>query len=264
MWVGVRVITPANGAEGALDHLFHAFGIKIPHNDNRLSLWTIPAVIETDELGARRVAHNRHVADGDAAGIAAAGEQYGQGVLIEAHHLVGMHAPLLLDDASFLLDGPVVEVELRHQVPHHQQDGVEQFSALGGDVRDLEPRVVKARRCVDVAAIGHAGLLQHLHHHDAGEIARSLPRDVLDEVGQATFVILLDKRARVLNQPELGASLRLAVVTDVVGQSVIKAPGPQVGVHRQLLFGPCNGGQHRHHRDDQYDCSSAQVLVFSF
>ena len=104
-----------------------------------------------------------------------------------------MHAPFLLDDTAFLLDGAVVEVEFAGQVTKHQQNGVQQFGACGGHIGNLEPRVVKPRRRVDVTAVGHTIVLQDVHHIDVGEIAGALEGDMLDKVGQAALAVLLDQ-----------------------------------------------------------------------
>ena len=218
----------------------------------------VPPLVKADELSARDIAHHRHVTDGNAVGISAPRQQDGQRVLVQAQHLVGMHAPFLLNHASLLVNGAVVKVEFAGQVLEHQQDGVEQGGPLGGDVGYLEPRVVKSRRCVDVAAVGNAVVLQDVHHVDAGEIARALEGDVLDEVCQSALVVFLDQRTGVLHEPELGAAFGLLVVADVVGHAVVELPNPEVGINWQLLL----YGSHAHHRrhgrqDKEYRASPA-------
>ena len=104
-----------------------------------------------------------------------------------------MHAPLFLNHAAFFFNRTVVKVELARQVLQHQQDGVEQFSTLGRHIGDLESGVVKSSRSIDVATIGHAVVLQDVHHVDVREIACSLKCDVLDEMGQALLILLLDQ-----------------------------------------------------------------------
>ena len=186
------------------------------------------------------VAHNRHVADGDAIGIAAAGQQDRQCVLIHAHRLVGMHAPFLLNNAPFLLDGAVVKVEFEGQVLEHQQNRIEQLYTSRGYIGNLEAGVVKSRRGIDVATIGHPIVLKHIDHGDARKVAGALKGDMLDEVCQASFIIFLDKRSCVLHKPELGSPLGLLVVADVIGHAVLQPPCPQLGINRQLLLpAPC-------------------------
>ena len=132
--VRIFIITLGDNAHGLLDHLLHAVGIKVTDDDHSLSLGTVPAVVERDELVTCEVADDAHVTDGDAIGITAARQQDGQRVLVQAHLLVGMHAPFLLNHAAFLLDGTVVEVEVTCQLLQHQQHSVKQGNTIGGDI----------------------------------------------------------------------------------------------------------------------------------
>ena len=256
--VGIGIVALGNLTHDALDAMFHAVDVNVADDDHRLPLRAVPAMIKREQLSASDVADNGHVADGDAVGIAAARQQDWQCVLIHAHRLVGMHAPLLLNHAALLLDGTVVEAEFTGQVLQHQQHGVEQGGAFGRDVGYLEARVVKSRRGVDVAAVRHPVVLQDVHHIDARKVACALEGDVLDEVCQAPLIVLLDQRAGVLHQPELGASLGLLVVTDVIGQPVLQPPNPQFRVYRQLLL-----PSFRHlHQDKQGKCHYPSTYPF--
>ena len=53
-----------------------------------------------------------------------------------------------------------------------------------------------------------------------GKCARAVERHVLDEVREPALVVVLEHRAGVDHEPELGAALRLLVGADVVAQAV--------------------------------------------
>src|SRR4051812_8085867 len=64
---------------------------------------------------------------------------------------------------------------------------------------------------------------------------RTVERRVLDEMSKAKLAILLENRARVDHEPQLGAFLRPCVLPDVVAQAVGQRSDPELRIHRQLL-----------------------------
>ena len=64
------------------------------------------------------------------------------------------------------------------------------------------------------------------------EAPRPVERHVLDEVREPPLVVVLQHRAGVDHQPQLGAVLRVAIGADIPRQPVLQLPGPDRRIKR--------------------------------
>src|SRR5690606_16891933 len=80
-----------------------------------------------------------------------------------------------------------------------------------------------------------------------GEVARAVERHVLDEVGEAELVVVLEDGARADDEAQLSAPLGARVLPHVVAKPVVERADPQGGIERQrvALRGGGRGGQSR-------------------
>ena len=137
-----------------------------------------------------------------------------------------MHAPFFLNHTSFFFYSAVIKVELTGQVPEHQQYSIEQFNAAGRHIGYLETGVIKPRRGIDVSTVGHAIVLQDIHHVDIWKVAGALKGDMFNKVGQSSLVLFLNEGSGILYQPEFGAPFGLLVVADIICHTVIQPAYP--------------------------------------
>src|SRR4029078_4663861 len=79
---------------------------------------------------------------------------------------------------------------------------------------------VEARVRVQVSAKAHADRLEIFDEIVLGEMLRAIERGVLEEVSETEFVIRLQPRAGIYDEPKLGALFRPGVLADVVLQAV--------------------------------------------
>ena len=101
--------------------------------------------------------------------------------------------------------------------------------------RDLQlvDGFVEARRGVDVGPEAHADGLEVADELVFREARGPVERHVLEEVGEPALVVILEDRARVHDEPELGALLGLGVLADVVAKAVRQRPNNDARIARQ-------------------------------
>ena len=158
--------------------------------------------------------------------------------------LLEYHSALLV----YLLRVAAYEMRV---VMHDEQAGVHHGGAYQRDVVEHVDGLLHSGRCVHVASEGCAYALQPVEYAFPGEVLGSVEAHVLEEVRETVLVGKLLKRAHMGGEIELGAVLGLVVVTDIIGQSVVKLadPGFRVaGEFGQLLPIPENDcAQERSH-----------------
>ena len=95
------------------------------------------------------------------------------------------------------------------------------LGVVGGHV-DIVDSLVERGVGVDVATELHTVLLQFLDHGVVGIALDAVEGHVLTEVGQTLLVVALHDRTGVADQAELNHVLRLLVVADVVGETIVE------------------------------------------
>lgn len=121
--------------------------------------------------------------------------------------------------------GPVLE---------DQEGGLEDFGGIRGDLEHVD-RFVEAGEGVEVGPEAHADRLHEIDELLLGEVPGPVEGHVLDHVGQAQLVLVLEDRAGVDDQAQLGPVLRLPVFADVITEAVPELADRDLGVDGDLL-----------------------------
>jgi hypothetical protein len=103
--------------------------------------------------------------------------------------------------------------------------------AVGGDLQ-LVDGLVEAGVGVEVGAESHADALEVIDDLLLLEVLRAVERHVLDEVGEPLLVVVLEHRAGVHRQAQLGPLLGAPVGADVVAEPVRQSADPHGRIHR--------------------------------
>ena len=99
----------------------------------------------------------------------------------------------------------------------------------------LVDRFVEAGVGVDVRAEPHAERLHEVANGIAGKVLRAVEGHVLDEVGQAALVFVLEHGPGIDREPKLGAGLRQPVLADVVAEAIGQCADRDQRIHRHDL-----------------------------
>ena len=145
----------------------------------------------------------------------------GPGLLAETVAVADATAPLLVDDAALFLNLLLVEEDVAGPAVEDFDTHLHHLSVVGRHVHIVNSLVERGVG-VDVAAEFDAVLLQLVNHLVAGITFDAVEGHVLAEVGEALLVVALHDGTGVAHQAELNHVLRLLVVADVVGESVVK------------------------------------------
>jgi hypothetical protein len=100
-----------------------------------------------------------------------------------------------------------------------EQRPLDDRRVVGRDLQLIDG-LIEARIGVDVRAEPHAGRLQKRDHILLREVTRAVEAHVLDEVCEPALVVVLENRAGIDDEAELGASLRLLILAEVVAKTV--------------------------------------------
>ena len=138
--------------------------------------------------------------------------------LLEYAHLSDIAlAPLLVDHGALGVDLLREQQQVVGPVVEYEQAGVLHALAGHGHVADVVDRLVEAGHGVEVAAEFHSHRFKIVDQILAGEVSGAVETHVLEEVGQSGLIVLLLHRSDLLGYVEVGLSLGVFVVTDVVG-----------------------------------------------
>ena len=140
--------------------------------------------------------------------------------------------PLLAHDAALVRDLGRVEQLAVRPVLENRERLVDDARRVGRNRQDVD-RLVEARVGVQVGAEPHTDRLQVLHEIVLVEMRRAVERHVLDEVREAELVLVLEHRAGVHDEPQLGALFRLVIDADVVADAVRQRADLDLGIDRQ-------------------------------
>ena len=137
-----------------------------------------------------------------------------------------------MDDAPFIVNILAVQQQAVGPVVEDPQAGVDGTGHLHGHGVDIVHGLVNGRVGVQVGTELHSDALQVLDQAVAGEGLRAVEAHMLQEVGKTPLVLLFEDGADFLGNVEVGLVFRVFVVTDVVGQSVVKLADADGGIHR--------------------------------
>ena len=143
-------------------------------------------------------------------------------------------APLLLDDASLLVDLDRIEALAVRPVLEDQERTVHHFR-LGSRHLQHVDGFVEARLRIDARTETHAERFEKRHRLLLREVLRPVERHVLDEVRQTLLIGLFDDRPDVDHQPQFGALLRPLRRPNEILQAVREFASRDRGIERNLL-----------------------------
>ena len=164
-------------------------------------------------------------------------------------------AELLHDHAAFGVDLLGFQGDEVRPVVQDQQRRVDDAFARGRYVRDVVDRLVPAGSGVEVGAEFHAHGFQILRELLAREVLGAVESHVFEEVGESLLGVVLLDGSHVVQDVEIGLSLRLFVVTDVVGHPILQLSGAELGVRGDRLVHLCcgpGGGERRNGQHHQF------------
>ena len=220
VYAGSGVGGHLDGAEDFLDLRLDVGGVDVTDDDDGLVVGAVPRLIVVAENLGVEVVDNGHQTDGQACAVLAVGINDGQQLLHQLL-LAGVGAtPFLVDDTALLVDFVGGEEQAVGPVVEDEQARVNYARALHGDVGDVVDGLVDRGVGIEVLAKLYTDGLEPVDERVAGEVLGAVEAHVLEEVGQTALVFVLEDRAYLLGDEEVGLTFGVLVVTDVVGQSV--------------------------------------------
>ena len=221
--------------EGALDAGLHVIRVDVTHHDQGLHIRTVPGMVEVRQALRLEGLEVLFRADDGGGGVLGVAVEVRIGLLAHAP-LGGVAGTLLLqDNATLLVDLRRVAGHEVGVVVHDEDAGVHDGGTDQRDVVEQVDGLLHARGGVHVAAEGGADALQPVEDALAGEVLGAVETHMLEEVRQAVLVGQLLQGAHVGGQVELGPLGGFLVVTDVIGQAVVKLADAGLGVVGKLL-----------------------------
>ena len=211
----------SNIGKHRLQLLLDFIGVNVAHNNQSLQVWTIPFAVIAAESLIGEVLHDLHRADGHAVGILAVLADKGQSFFYETQLGAAAHTPLLFDDAALLVDFLVLEQQVVAPVVQDEQTGIDGSDCLDIHIIYIIYSLVEGRIGVEVLAELHADALQVLLQGITRKVCRAVEAHVLEEVCEATLVVLLLHGTHTLRDVEVTTLLRPFVVADIIGESVL-------------------------------------------
>ena len=205
--------------EVRLDQGFDGGLVEVADGDHRHQVGPVPVAVELLQALGREGADAVGRPDRQAIGVARSLEQHRHLLLQHAGVGAEAEAPLFQDDAALLVDLVGLERDAGGPVLEHEERAIDDAGVVGRDLQ-LEDGLVEAGVGVDVRAEPHPGRLQERDDVLLREVARAVERHVLDEVGEAALIVVLEHGAGVDDEPQLGPPGRLGVAPDVVAQPV--------------------------------------------
>ena len=254
---GIGFVFRCVGRHGhCAENLFHLgldlCRINVAHDHHALQVGTIPLlVVSAEEIGFE-VVDDRHQTDGKTIAVFAAGIEFGQAALEDAHHRARTHTPFFVNHAAFFVDLFFLEEQSARPVCQNEETRID-VVARHGNVVDVVDRFVGRGVGVQVLTEFHADAFAILDELAVvGEVLRPVESHVLEKVSQTALVVVLLNRSHLLGDVEIDLSFRFGVVPNVVGQPIGEFSLPN-GVVGGELGGLLRGTreQHRGKKSDQ-------------
>ena len=210
--------------------------VHVADDNHRHQVRPVPVAIEAHQLLALRLLNHRRIADGRSVRVTGSLQldfpQFVRGPLVGAQ----IAPPLGEDDGALALDGGVLEKGAARPVLEHGQrpvEGIERARPVGRHAQQILG-LVEARHRVRVRADAEADRPEEGFDALTREVTRSLELHVLDEVREATLVIVLQHRSGADDQPHFGLARGLGVRADVEAEAVGQAADQDLGIDRHV------------------------------
>ena len=223
-----RILMRLDLAKELLDFLLHLIHIEITHHDDSLEVWAIPLLVIITQVLVREVIDDVHISDRKTVLILGSLVYLWHHVL---HHALHRHArasvaPLLVDDATFLVYLLGFQVDKLAPVVEHQETGVDDAFTFDRSGTDVIHRLVNGSIGIEVGTKLHADGLAPRHDAEflalAWEVLGTIESHVFQEVSQATLARFFQDGAYTLCDIEVSESRLLVVMTDVISESVLQ------------------------------------------
>ena len=136
------VLGQYDAAEQFLDLGLHLIYIHVTHDDESLIVGTVPFLVVRLQEGTLEVVDNLHQTDRHAVAVLTVRIELGQVTLEHTLGSTGTQAPLLVDDATLLLNLLLFQEQTVSPVIENEQTRVDDALTCGGNVRDVINRLV--------------------------------------------------------------------------------------------------------------------------
>ena len=204
-------------SEELLDLCLKFMRVDVTYDNDSLVGRVIPFMVIVAQTVAVAVVYDVHVSDDRACAITTVREQSRQRAQEQTLCSV-MSAVFVVDDVALIVELALVKCQTFRPVTEQKQTAVECALTLVAHAVDMIDGVV--RRCVGIPLSTET--VHELRHSVAGEMFRAVERHVLEEVSQTILIILFLDSTHTLGDVEVHFSLRIVVVADVIGQSIVK------------------------------------------
>ena len=218
---------------------FRQLGLDIVHvhitnHHDGLHGRVIPGLVEIHQAFRLEIQQVLLAANQRATAIFRVSVIIGEAPLMQTPGGVAAGTALLDDDPALLVDlGGIVGHEMG-VIVQDQQAGINHALTDQRDVVEHVLGLLDAGGSIDIAAEGSTDALEPVQDAFLREILRAIEAHVLQEVGEAVLVRGLLDGADVGGQVEFRPSLRLFIVTDVIGQAIVQLPFADGGIIRKL------------------------------
>ena len=206
-------------AEPLADLRLHRLHVEIADHDQRGVFGAIIALPQRLQPRCWRVLQHIGGADRQTAGIGCIGCDESQLILhiAQPHAVAGAH--FAHDDPALTVHRAWIEGEIARHFAHEHHGDVHGFLVGLGQIELVDGLFEPGRR-VGVRTEGQAVALQNGDHLALGHVLRSVERHMLDEVGEALFLIGLGDRAEVDRHADRSAVLGRVVLLNGVFHAV--------------------------------------------
>ena len=227
---GSGILGHLDGREERLDLLLHFVDVEVADDDDGLVVGTVPLLIVVAQHFRLEVVDNLHQTDRHTMTVLRTRIQLRQIAFQHTGHGRCAQAPLLVDNATFLINLCRLQQQTVGPVVQDEQTGVNNALAGRRHVRDVIHRTVDSSVGVQVATELHTNRLAPLHNIVTLEVLRTVEAHMLQEVSQTTLVVILLNRTHALGDVKLCALFGPCIVANVIRQTVVQLANAHVGV----------------------------------
>ena len=246
-----RIFGHFDTTEQLFNACFHLSSVEVTDNDDGLVVGTIPFMVVVAQVLVGEVHNDLHSTNGETVGILAALEHNGDNLLHNTPLCIVASTPFFVDNATLVVDFGFLQEDIASPIVEHPKTRVNQTGVGSGHVRDAINCFVKTCVSVDVNTKLDTVLLKVVEHIFTREFTSTVESHMLEEVSKTTLVFFFKYRTYALRDVELGTILGCFVVTDVIGQTVVKNTVTNLLVDRQRLLHRilllCYSGHHECH-----------------
>ena len=211
------------------DHRLDRRRVEVADGNHRHQVGAVPIRVELPQSSGTDVLNDLRTPDRRAVRIPCAFQQDGHLRIAQARLGAQAEPPFLEDNAALLLDLGGLERNAVSPVLHDQQRTIDDGAAVGRDLQLID-RLVEARMGIHVRAESHPERLDERRDVLPGKMPGTIEAHMFDEMRQPPLVIVLEHRAGVDHESQLGATSRLHVRTNEVLQAVGKPAGPDLRI----------------------------------